>query len=146
MGYEIAIEQKPTYLHLIGTGEMSAGNARRFLVDAYRAAGERNCACVLLDMRFSGSLGLGSIFSVIEERSHEGIRLKRVAYVEANLGLRPDAAEFATLVATNRGVNVRLFSCLADAERWLEATPSDTAQPQSAAITQSMKDDRNAGG
>ena len=121
MTYRVTVEQYPTYLHIIGTGSNTAANARQFLFDAYRAAVERNCSSILVDMRFSGpSLDLGSIYSVIAERSGDGSNLDRIAYVEANPNHRFEAAEFAELVAQNRGVNVRLFQNVDDAARWLQ--------------------------
>jgi hypothetical protein len=124
MDYHCTIEQKPTYLHLIGSGAHTESNARRFLVDAYTAALERKCGSLLLEMRFSGpSLSLGKIYSVISQGSPDGSALERIAYVDANAEHVPDMAKFAELVARNRGVNVRLFRDVPDAERWLsEAT------------------------
>jgi hypothetical protein len=119
MTYDFTVEQKPTYLHVIGTGALTEQNARRFLIDAYRASVERKCASLLLEMRFSGPpLPLASIYSVIVERSPDGTRLERIAYVDADR----DSAEFAQLAAMNRGVNVRLFCSLGEAERWLQST------------------------
>jgi hypothetical protein len=125
MTYRFTIEQHPTYLHVIGSGTNTAENARQFLIDAYHAAIERNCGSLLVDRRFSGpSLRLGNIYSVIAERSPDGSRLERIAYVDANPEHAPDAAQFAELVAQNRGVNVRLFGSIGEAERWLEESVS----------------------
>ena len=119
--YHIKVEQHPTYIHATGTGALTEENARRFLMDAYQAAVERKCGSLLLEMGFSGrTLHLGGIYSVITERSPDGSRLKRIAYVDVTLKHSPDQAQFATLVAMNRGVNVRLFQSVAEAEQWLK--------------------------
>ena len=121
MAYHSTIKQYPTYLHVTGVGVNSKGNVRDFLVEAYRASVERECRSLLLEMNFSGpSLGLGSIYSVVAERSPEGSTLERIAYVDANPEHTLDAAEFAELAAKNQGVNVRLFRSLGEAERWLQ--------------------------
>ena len=119
MDYRCTVERKATYLHFTGSGRMSEENARRFLLEAYQTAVELECDSILLEMRFTGSMHLGSIFSVVAERSSDGRLLKRIAYVDANVGLVPEAAEFATLVATNRGVRARLFGSVNEAEQWL---------------------------
>ena len=121
MTYDLTVERKPTYLHVAAAGTRSAENARRFLVDAYRASIEHKCDSLFLEMKLSGpSLSLASIFSVIAERSPDGATLKRIAYLDE----RTDDAEFAELVARNRGVNVQLFHSLSDAERWLSTSPT----------------------
>ncbi len=120
MTYLVTIEQHHSYLHIIGTGPLTAENARQFLTDAYQAAIERNCSSILVEMRFHGpSLGLGSIYSVIVDRSPDGSKLEKIAYVDANPNQVPDAAEFAELAAQNRGVNVRLFGDVMEASCWL---------------------------
>jgi len=121
MKYDIAVERKATYLQVTGTGALNEANARRFLVEAYQAALAHKCDSLLLEMGFSGSMDLGKIYSVIAERSTDGAMLKRIAYVDLNPDHLPEAPEFAELVALNRGVNVRLFRSLAEAERWLQA-------------------------
>ncbi|HKE95456.1 MAG TPA: hypothetical protein VKB34_14175 [Povalibacter sp.] len=108
------------YLHVTGAGRHTADNMRRFLADAYRAATDRGCDSVLLVLRFSGpSLDLGSIYSVVTERSMDGSRLKRIAFVDTNAEHPPERAEFAEMAANKLGVNVRLFRGVAEAERWL---------------------------
>jgi hypothetical protein len=129
MSYDLTLERKPTYLHATATGTRSEENARRFLVDAYVASVEHKCGSLLLEMNLSGPpLSLASVYSVIAERSPDGANLQRIAYVDQQ---SDDSAEFAELVAFNRGVNVRLFQRLSDAERWLSSPP--TAAERSAA-------------
>jgi hypothetical protein len=120
MTYSIVVEHKTTYLHATGTGALSEENARRFLFEAYLATVERECDSLLLEMNFSGPpLQFANICAVIGERSSDGAMLKRIAYVDANYDHSPDMAEFAELAAVNRGVNVRLFRSLGEAEHWL---------------------------
>jgi hypothetical protein len=70
-------------------------------------------------MAFDGpSLAPSSIFDVVSERSADGLKLRKIAYVDASR--TSDKARFAETVAMNRGVNVRLFETIADAQKWLE--------------------------
>ena len=121
MAYHFAVEKRATYLHITGVGALSEGNVRRFLLEAYQASVEQKCDSLLLEINFSGPpLNLHSIYSVIAERSPDGAKLRRIAYVDTNPTYAIDPAEFAELTAKNRGVNVRLFRNLADAECWLQ--------------------------
>jgi hypothetical protein len=79
---------------------------------------------VLLEMAFSGpSLGPSAIMHVISERSADGARLRKIAYVEASMAGQ-QKAKFAETVAINRAVNVRLFEDVGQAARWLEEVPA----------------------
>ncbi|MFL6620091.1 MAG: hypothetical protein ACJ8MH_15915 [Povalibacter sp.] len=130
MTYSFIVEKKPTYLIAKGQGELTEANARRFLIDAYQACVEHNMDRLLVVMSFIGnSLGFGSVYSVIAERSHDGSMLKSIAYVDHNPAHAGETAEFAETVAINRGVNVRLFESVAAAERWLQE--DDVAKSQS---------------
>ena len=121
MPYQFAVEEAPTYLHAVGTGDRTPENLRQFLIDSHNAAVERRKERLLLDMRFLGrSLNLGSAYTVIADRSPHGAKFERIAYVDANHERAPEDAEFAEMAAQNRGVNVRLFRTLTDARQWLE--------------------------
>lgn len=73
-------------------------------------------------MNLSGpSFDLGSIFSVVAERSADGKKLRKIAYVDTSQR-DPTALKFAETVAVNRGVNVLLFQDLAAAQRWMDAS------------------------
>jgi hypothetical protein len=70
MRYEFMIERAPTHLHVKGSGDHTAENMQRFLRESYRAAIQNDRDCLLMELNFAGpSLNLGSIYSVISERS-----------------------------------------------------------------------------
>jgi hypothetical protein len=118
MTYRLAIEEYPTYLHCKANGEHSAANVLRFLEEAYAACVKRERTTVLLELDFTGpSLDAASIFGVISQRVADGTKLRRIAYVDASSRNRK---EFAANVASNRGVNVRLFPDVASARQWIE--------------------------
>jgi hypothetical protein len=123
MDYEFKVLQEPTYLHVVGAGTYAHENLRRFLIDANKAAAACGSDCLLLELNFAGpSLSLASIYSVILERSPDGARFKRIAYVDANAQHAPEQAEFAAMAAFGLGVNVRLFQNLVEAKRWLKVS------------------------
>ena len=120
MTYHLTIEEKPSYLHARVTGTHNAENLRRFLVEVHEESARRNCTAVLLEMNLSGpSLDTGSIFDVVSERSADGMMFKRIAYVDASPERDLRKMEFAETVAINRGVRVRHFRNVQDAERWM---------------------------
>jgi hypothetical protein len=117
--YQLTIEAHPTYLHARVSGERTPENALRFLKEVFEACVRTGHSSALLEMQFSGpSLATGDIFRVISQRSPEGAALRRIAYVEASMS-DPAKARFAETVATNRAVNVRLFTDVVEAARWL---------------------------
>ena len=120
MEYQLTIVERSAWLHARATGANEPKNLLRFLRDAYAACIERDRTALLLETRFSGpSLATSTIFGVVTERSTDGARLRKVAYVNGNDDSSPEKAKFAETVAINRGVNVRLFHDVAAAEGWL---------------------------
>jgi hypothetical protein len=118
MSYQLTIVERPQYVHAKATGERTPENALRFLKDAYAACVNSGRSSVLLEMQFDGpSLSDTSIFDVISDRVPDGLKLRRIAYVDGNR--EPAGAYFAETVAMNRGVNVRLFPSVALADGWL---------------------------
>jgi len=117
--YLLSVEEHPAYLHARVTGARTPGNASRFLKETYAACTRAGKAAVLLEMRLEGpALDPSAIFSVISRGVADGQKLRRIAYVDPFAPERPGPA-FATTVAANRGVNVRLFGDLASAQAWL---------------------------
>jgi hypothetical protein len=119
--YELKVEVRPDYLHATAAGDRTADNVFRFLRESYAACVESEKSRLLLEMRLTGSrLGTLGIYRVISDRSADGARLRRIAYVEDPLD-NVEEARFAETVAVNRAVNVRLFTDVSEAARWLES-------------------------
>jgi len=122
MPYHLALEEHPRYLRATVTGSNNPRNALRFLKESYEACIERGQNALLLEMNFSGpAFDFGGIFSVVSERSADGKKLRKIAYVDTS-PRDPKTMKFAETVAINRGVNVRLFQDLAAAQRWMEGS------------------------
>jgi len=117
--YQFTAHEHPGYVHAKVTGDRTPENARRFFQETYMACVKAGKENVLLEVRFSGpSLDVPSIFEVISKGTPDGMRMRKVAYVDATTE-DPSKARFAETVAKNRGVNVRLFSGVDEAARWL---------------------------
>ena len=116
----VAIEERPGYLIATACGERTAANAREFLRQAFQACIRAQRQSLMLVMNLVGPpLERGAIFTVISEGAPDGMKLRRIAYVDPK-AVHPAGPTFAADVATNRGVNVRLFWKVEEAERWLE--------------------------
>ena len=107
------------------TGAHNAANALRFLTESFDAIVKSGHGSLLLEFCLSGpSLDSSSIFDVVAQRTAVAAKLRRIAYVDhSGHGRDPSKMKFAETVALNRGVNVRLFHELEEAQRWLTEQP-----------------------
>jgi len=123
MPLDIRIEEKPGYLHVRVTGENTAENASAYLRAVREACRERKFAAVLIEEHLEGpGLGEADIFTVVSRAAPETVPLiRRIAYVDTNPAHDAKRMAFAENVAVNRGVNVRVFPALDEAEAWIAA-------------------------
>jgi hypothetical protein len=122
MSYELRVIETPSHLHVRASGAHTPGNARQFLVDAYEACVRLNHSAVLLEMNLVGpSMSTVSLFGVVAERASQGQQLRRIAYVDASAERSLEHKVFAETVARNRGVNVRFFQSVDEAQAWMQA-------------------------
>ena len=119
MTYHLTITQKPTYLHAIVTGQHSKANVVGFLRDVLRECTDRQCSNVLIEERLDGpSLGMLEVFEIVFSGSIETSgKLKAIAYVDAHA--EAGLMKFAEDVAVNRAMPLRVFTTVAEAEKWL---------------------------
>ena len=127
MSYELTIIQKSAYLHVTVTGLNSIENVKAYLADVLKACKSRKCNQVLIEERLKGPrMDTINVFQIASKGSHQALGFfKAIAYVDVNA--EGDLMKFAETVAVNRSLPVRLFSSVADAERWLvEKDSKDT--------------------
>jgi len=129
MSYKLTIVQKPAYLHAIVTGLNNKENVKRYLDDVLRESKNRACCRVLIEERLEGPrFRTISVFQIASEGSrHAQGYFKAIAYVDVNA--EGDLMRFAETVAVNRGLPVRVFSSVADAEKWLLDEDSGGTEP-----------------
>jgi len=120
MRYSFTADPKEGYLHVRVKGENSPATVRRYLKDVLAACASEGCPNVLIEEDLVGPrIAIGEVFAIINEKSSSfrpAIRL--VAFVDLNAE-SPANMKFAEDVAVNRGVTVRMFDAVADAEKWL---------------------------
>ncbi len=129
MSYEMTIAQKPGYLHAIVTGLNNTENVMRYLDEIFRECTNRGFFRVLIEERLEGSrFRTMDVFQIVSEGSSpaQGY-FKAIAYVDVNA--EGDLMRFAETVAVNRGLPVRVFSSVTEAEKWLRVEDPGSTEP-----------------
>ena len=128
MSYQLAIHEKPGYLHFQVTGENSVQSVRGYLLEVSAACAQRQCATVLIEENLQGTgLSLVQIFEIVATGTEQPLlHIRRIAYVDVNSQHSPPNMKFAETVAVNRGLALRLFAKVADAEEWLRKAATQT--------------------
>jgi hypothetical protein len=119
MSYKLTITQKPTYLHIIITGQLSEENVLRYFEEIHRECTARKCFRILIEENLDGPrLDVLKVLELISEESIKIIGLFRaIAYVDVNAV--DNSMEFIENAAVNRRLPVKVFPTVVDAEKWL---------------------------
>ncbi len=119
MDYKLTIEQKPTYLHATVTGANTRENGAAYLHEILDECKARKCFHVLIEDRLEGlRLGLMDVFVIVSHGSVEALGvIEACAYVYTNA--ESSLMKFAETVAVNRLLPAKVFSSVAEAEKWL---------------------------
>ncbi len=122
MSYELSIEPKPGYLHIIVTGQNTRDNVTRYMEEVVRECTLRQCFRVLVEERLDGPrLGTLDVFEMVSSGSTHFLRtIQAMAYVDVNAP-SPEMMQFAENVAVNRAFPVKVFPTVPAAERWLRS-------------------------
>ncbi len=122
MSYVLRLENKGAYLHITVTGDNTPENVANYLSEVRDKCVEHQCSTVLIEENLRGpSLAPSIVFSIITEAATRVWPIvKRIAYIDTNPAHQTETLQFAETVAVNRGVNIRFFSRIAEAEQWLE--------------------------
>jgi len=125
MTYKLSIVEKPGYLHAIVTGSNTKKNVARYLEEVLQECIKRQCSTILLEERLKGRrLDEKAVFQIAAEGSNNARgKFEAVAYVDVYAN--GELMKFAETVAVNRGLPVRVFSTVADAEKWLQEMTAD---------------------
>jgi hypothetical protein len=123
MPYQLQITERPTYLHAIVTGQNTLEDVTGYLKELLQECEARQCFNVLIEERLEGRrLETWDVYQIASENSALARGFFRtIAYVDINAG--GELMKFAETVANNRGVPMRVFASVAEAEAWLSARP-----------------------
>jgi CO dehydrogenase/acetyl-CoA synthase gamma subunit (corrinoid Fe-S protein) len=119
VSYSLTFTQKPTYLHAVVTGSNTKENVTHYLEEIHRECTARRSSKLLIEERLVGPrLGTVDVFQIAVEGSRRAQgKFKAIAFVDVNA--QGDLMKFSETVATNRGLPVKVFASVADAEKWL---------------------------
>ncbi len=119
MTYKLMVSQKTTYLHIIATGELSVENVLRYFEEIHNECTARNCFRILIEENLHGPrLSVLKVLELISEESKKSFGLfKAIAYVDINAV--NNSMNFIENAALNRGLPVKVFPSVVDAEKWL---------------------------
>lgn len=124
MAFDLTIVERPGYLHFKVTGENSEAAVRGYLQKIHETCVARQCTTALVEEHLRGpnlnTLQMFQIASEGSERSRSIVR--KIAYVDTNPEHAFEDTKFVEDVAVNRGMNVRTFETVAEAERWLKGS------------------------
>jgi len=117
--YNLTITQKSTYLHATVTGSNTEEDVSDYLEEIRRECIVRGYSRILIEERLEGlRLGTVEVFRLASEGADHSLgQFQTIAYVDVNA--KGDLMRFAETVAVNRGLPVRVFSSVSDAEEWL---------------------------
>jgi hypothetical protein len=123
MPYQLQITERPTYLHAVVTGKNTLGNVTGYLKQLLQECEARQCFNVLIEEKLEGRrLETWDVYQIASDNSALARGFFRtIAYVDINAS--GELMKFAETVANNRGVPMRVFATVTEAEAWLSARP-----------------------
>jgi hypothetical protein len=121
MAYTLKIRNQGTYLHMIAEGDSTAEDVAGYLSEGLKKCIELRCPNVLIEENLKGpSLSIFAVYEIVTNICWQAATVVRhVAYVDTNPESKKEVNQFAETTAVNRGVNVKLFDAVAEAENWL---------------------------
>ncbi len=118
-GYTLTFEERPGYLYAYVEGQDDTyAISRAYWQEVADKASEIEATRVLIDENILLAGTLAEVFQLASEIPDMGFGRARIAFVDRYLD-QNEINEFGGLVATNRGVNGRVFNDKKTAETWL---------------------------
>ena len=124
MAHTLKIRNQGAYLHLIAEGDTTVEDIAGYLTEALKKCTELHCSNMLIEENLKGpSLGIFAVYEIVTKICWQAASIvKQVAYVDISPEHKKEVNQFAETTAVNRGVNIKLFETIAEAENWLQKT------------------------
>ena len=120
MEYSFTYIERPDYLHIKVTGTNTAPTIQRYLREIHEICVKMNCSRILIEENLAGpSMDIVDIFWQVVKGSEMVGPIRCIAFVDVNPDHDSSRMKFAETVAVNRGINMRVFATVAEAEKWL---------------------------
>jgi hypothetical protein len=119
MSYALTISKKHNFLHAKVTGQNSEENIKQYLGEVVKKCKDAKCRRLLIEEHLAGPrLDTMSVFDIASEGSVSSRGLfTAIAYVD--ISAEGGLMDFAETVAINRGLPLRSFRTVIEAEKWL---------------------------
>jgi hypothetical protein len=121
MDYTLKKEDRGDYIYFHVTGSDSLEVSKAFWREIIETSTQQNYKKILVDEDLEGSVPIGDVYEVITSGLDIGdIRSIKIAFVDK---YQEHMAEniFGESVATNRGLNAKVFTNIDEAEQWLRS-------------------------
>lgn len=130
MAHALKIQNLGSYLHVIVEGDTTAKDIADYLAEVREKCIEFHCPNVLIEENLAGpSIGFFAVYGIVTKVCLEAASvIRHVAYVDINPEHKKEINKFAETMAVNRGMNIRLFETIREAENWLGKTISSSAK------------------
>ena len=124
MAYTLKIRNQGTYLHIIVEGDNTAEDLAGYLSEGIKKCVELHCPNVLIEENLNGpALGIFDVYEIVTKICWQATSVvKQVAFVDVNPESKKEVNQFAETTAVNRGMNVKVFDTVTEAENWLRKT------------------------
>jgi hypothetical protein len=124
MSYEIEFIEENDYLHAIIKGFRNSDSIKHATRDICENCIKNKCTKALVDVRdIKEHIDVSEIFDLASFQLPEIIKrsINKVAILESEgNNIYIENSKFFENVATNRGHNVKIFSDISDAKKWLK--------------------------
>lgn len=121
MDYTLKKEDKGDYLYFHVTGSDSLEVSKAFWREIIETSTNLNYKKILVDEDLEGAVPVGDIFEVITSGLDIGdVRSMKIAFVD-RFSEQMEENIFGEKVATNRGINAKVFTNTEEAEQWLRS-------------------------
>jgi len=122
MEHEITVSQKPNYLHIKLTGKNNPLSIAGYIEEMIQISKQHNSSMLLIEGNLRGlSLNFLDIYHIVSDTIRKRLDpIRTVAYVNGNPNRSAQNSKFAETVASNRGLMLKIFTNIAEAESWLE--------------------------
>jgi hypothetical protein len=122
-GYTLTFELRPHYFYALVEGEHDSYEvSRSFWLKVAEHCVKIGAERVMIHENIAEKVSFAEVFQLASEIPSMGFGRAKVAFVDQHLD-QQDVNTFGELVAQNRGLNGRVFTDVASAERWLVGNP-----------------------
>jgi hypothetical protein len=119
--YKLTLEQKDSYVLAQVKGEVPpAGDAAEYLETIADHCARCRCGLILIEKFSTEPFEVWKTFAIVPKLSAVGLPHIKIAVVDRGAPL-PSKKELAVMVGHERGLDVHLFTEIAEAESWLLA-------------------------